>query len=159
MSTATVQLPSGEVILDIKANGNGMAIGKTAETDNLFDIGSSARVRGNLTIDGTLSLPRTTAPVTDGANATTAVTLEKTGPVVHLSGYMWTTSTVANVETLFTIPPGYIPNAVIRTVAASNDDVTFRWFRFDNHTGAVTNDGTAIASGKYFVVDVTYFVN
>lgn len=35
-STAQMSIPTGEVIMDIKANGKGVAFGKVAETDNLL---------------------------------------------------------------------------------------------------------------------------
>ena len=48
-SSATVQLPSGEVILDIKADGTGIGVGKTAEIAGL-DVGAGwpAKFRGGV---------------------------------------------------------------------------------------------------------------
>jgi hypothetical protein len=52
-SSATVQLPSGEVILDVKADGSGIGIGKTAEEAGLdVSAGWPAKFRGGMTIGG-----------------------------------------------------------------------------------------------------------
>lgn len=41
--------------LNIKSNGKGVAVGKMAETDNLFDVSWNERIRGNLTVDGNIA--------------------------------------------------------------------------------------------------------
>ena len=55
-SEMTVTLPSAEVLMDLLASGDGMGIGKTAETADLLDIGWAARIRGNLTVDGNITI-------------------------------------------------------------------------------------------------------
>ena len=52
-ATITAPLQSAARPMNIKANGKGVAFGKMAETDNLLDVSWGARVRGNLTVDGT----------------------------------------------------------------------------------------------------------
>ena len=44
------------MLLDLLASGDGMGIGKTAETADLLDIGWAARIRGNLTVDGSITV-------------------------------------------------------------------------------------------------------
>ena len=57
-STAmTVTLPSAEVILDLLASGKGLAIGKTAESDDTLDVKWAARFLGDASFDGTVSAP------------------------------------------------------------------------------------------------------
>ena len=55
-SEMTVTLSSAEVLMDLLASGDGMGIGKTAETADLLDIGWAARIRGNLTVDGNITI-------------------------------------------------------------------------------------------------------
>lgn len=47
-STVQASIPTGEVIMDIKANGKGIAFGKVAETDNLVDSTWGFRSRNGL---------------------------------------------------------------------------------------------------------------
>ena len=57
-STAmTVTLPSAEVILDLMANGKGLAIGKTAELEDTLDVKWAARFLGDVRFDGPVSTP------------------------------------------------------------------------------------------------------
>ena len=56
-TTMTVTLPSAEVLMDLLASGDGMGIGKTAETADLLDIGWPVRARSNVKVDGTLDSP------------------------------------------------------------------------------------------------------
>ena len=44
----TMVIPTSFVTLDIKKGGKGIAFGKTAETDNLFDVGIDTTVRGQI---------------------------------------------------------------------------------------------------------------
>ena len=55
-ATITAPLQSAARPMNIKSNGRGVAFGKMAETDNLLDVSWGARVRGNLTVDGTQTL-------------------------------------------------------------------------------------------------------
>ena len=52
-ATITAPLQSAARPMNIKSNGKGVAFGKMAETDNLLDVSWGARVRGNLSVDGT----------------------------------------------------------------------------------------------------------
>ena len=48
LSVGTVKFP-----IDVKKGGKGVAVGKVAETDNLFDVGWNARFRNGINIEGT----------------------------------------------------------------------------------------------------------
>ena len=50
-----VPLKSAERAFNMLASGKGVAIGKMAETNNLFDVGWDTRVRGNLAVDGVVN--------------------------------------------------------------------------------------------------------
>lgn len=50
-----VPLKSAERAFNMLASGKGVAIGKMAETNNLFDVGWDTRIRGNLAIDGVVN--------------------------------------------------------------------------------------------------------
>ena len=50
-SSAVVVLPSGAVIADIKANGKGLGIGKTAELDDTVDVAWDAKFQGDMLRD------------------------------------------------------------------------------------------------------------
>ena len=52
-ATITSPLQSAARPMNIKSNGKGVAFGKMAETDNLLDVSWGARIRGNLSVDGT----------------------------------------------------------------------------------------------------------
>lgn len=52
----TMVIPTSFVTLDIKKGGKGIAFGKTAETDNLLDIGMNARLGGTTTLAGDVKL-------------------------------------------------------------------------------------------------------
>ena len=52
----TIVVPTSFVTLDIKKGGKGIAFGKTAETDNLLDIGMNAKLGGTTTIAGDVKL-------------------------------------------------------------------------------------------------------
>lgn len=52
-ATITAPLQSAARPMNIKSNGKGVAFGKMAETDSLLDVSWGARVRGNLSVDGT----------------------------------------------------------------------------------------------------------
>lgn len=54
-ATAATVLPSGKVILDIKADGSGFGFGKTAEIENALDVAWNQRIRKNLFVDGMLT--------------------------------------------------------------------------------------------------------
>lgn len=51
----TAQLKSAARPLNIKSNGKGVAVGKMAEIDNLFDVSWNGRIRGALTVDGNIA--------------------------------------------------------------------------------------------------------
>lgn len=53
-ATASIEVPlkSAERAFNMLASGKGVAIGKMAETSNLFDVGWDTRIRGNLAVDG-----------------------------------------------------------------------------------------------------------
>ena len=51
-----VQIPTSAVTFNARPGGNGAAFGKYAETANLLDVAWDERVRGNLTVDGSLTL-------------------------------------------------------------------------------------------------------
>lgn len=51
-----ITLPTVEVTLDFLADGKGIAMGKVAETTDLFDVAWNERVRKNLTVDGNLTV-------------------------------------------------------------------------------------------------------
>jgi hypothetical protein len=56
-ATASIEVPlkSAERAFNMLASGKGVAIGKMAETSNLFDVGWDARMRGNLAVDGVVN--------------------------------------------------------------------------------------------------------
>ena len=47
-TTKTVNVPSAMFVMDVKGNGKGLGIGKTAEEDNLLDIGFKTRFFGGI---------------------------------------------------------------------------------------------------------------
>ena len=105
------------------------------------------------------TLEYSTGTVTNGTNVTTSFILDKFGRVAHLTNFMSVSGSIANGATLFTLPSGFRPASTCRTYIVSNDEASFRWVRIDANTGAVTNDGTAIPSGKYFAIDTTFITN
>ena len=81
-ATITAPLQSAARPMNIKSNGKGVAFGKMAETDSLLDVSWGARVRGNLTVDGTQTVTgNTTLSGTLGVtgNTTLSGTLGVTG--------------------------------------------------------------------------------
>lgn len=50
---ATYQLPTAKAVLDFYRDGTGIAIGKVAQTSNLFEVGYNAQIDGNLVVNGT----------------------------------------------------------------------------------------------------------
>lgn len=68
--------------MNIKSNGKGIGIGKMAESDNLLDVSWNERVRGNLSVDGTVTLTKgLSAPLpiaSGGTGVTTASSLART---------------------------------------------------------------------------------
>ena len=81
-ATITAPLQSAARPMNIKSNGKGVAFGKMAETDSLLDVSWGARVRGNLTVDGTGAVTgNTTLKGTLGVtgNTTLSGTLSVTG--------------------------------------------------------------------------------
>lgn len=52
---STLYVQAASIPLDIAFNGTGIGLGTHAESPNLFDIGFSANIRGNLQVDGTIS--------------------------------------------------------------------------------------------------------
>lgn len=52
---STLYVQAASIPLDIAFNGTGIGLGTHAESPNLFDIGFSANIRGNLKVDGTIS--------------------------------------------------------------------------------------------------------
>ena len=51
--TQTYTIPTAYAIIDIKKGGKGIAIGKSAETDNLFDVEMNTRLNGSVTVSNT----------------------------------------------------------------------------------------------------------
>lgn len=49
----TVNVPIPFVLMDFKASGKGIGIGKYSQTDNLLDIAMDVNIDGNLTVNGT----------------------------------------------------------------------------------------------------------
>lgn len=58
--------------IDVKDKGTGVAVGKVAETDNLFDVGFKSRFRDEVTMDKKLSTPQgtTVIPLYEGGGTT-----------------------------------------------------------------------------------------
>lgn len=56
-ATASIEVPlkSAERAFNMLSSGKGVAIGKMAETSNLFDVGWDTRIRGNITVDGVVN--------------------------------------------------------------------------------------------------------
>lgn len=52
---STLYVQAASIPLDIAFNGTGIGLGTHAESPNLFDIGFSANIRGNLKVDGGMS--------------------------------------------------------------------------------------------------------
>lgn len=51
--TALYELPTAKAVLDFYKDGTGIAIGKVAQTSNLFEVGYNAQINGNLVVNGT----------------------------------------------------------------------------------------------------------
>lgn len=51
-ATATIPIRTSMRLMNVKANKKGIAFGKFAETDNLFDVNYDAKFRGELSFDG-----------------------------------------------------------------------------------------------------------
>ena len=62
---ATYQLPTAKAVMDFYRDGTGVAIGKVAQTSNLFEVGYDAKINGNLQTTGTLSVGTTARNTTD----------------------------------------------------------------------------------------------
>lgn len=65
-------ISTADVVLDILANGKGIAMGKVSEQGDLLDVAWSGRVRKNLTVDGTLTVSGKTLDTMIGATDTEA---------------------------------------------------------------------------------------
>ena len=67
-------IPSGSYFMYFKRGGKGVAVGKAAEVDNLFDVGYDLRVRGDTVMDGELTFNRP-----DGSSVSLTEILKKIG--------------------------------------------------------------------------------
>lgn len=76
--TTSFYLPTAAVLINFKAGGDGMAVGKWSETSELFDVQWDSRFRGNVAIDGNLTVTGTYP--SSGGGASTAEDVTYTAP-------------------------------------------------------------------------------
>lgn len=121
-ATLTAPLQSAARPMNIKSNGKGVAFGKMAETDNLLDVSWGARVRGNLTVDGTQTLT---------GNSTLKGTLGVTGATTLSSTLSVTGATTLNKAS--TITEDAFPLLTLKRNHASNAS----GIKFQNNTSTL----------------------
>ena len=121
-ATITAPLQSAARPMNIKSNGKGVAFGKMAETDSLLDVSWSARVRGNLTVDGTQTLT---------GNSTLKGTLGVTGATTLSSTLSVTGATTLNKAS--TITEDAFPLLTLKRNHASNA----AGIKFQNNTATL----------------------
>ena len=121
-ATITAPLQSAARPMNIKSNGKGVAFGKMAETDNLLDVSWGARVRGNLTVDGTQTLT---------GNSTLKGTLGVTGATTLSSTLSVTGATTLNKAS--TITEDAFPLLTLKRNHASNA----AGIKFQNNTATL----------------------
>ena len=121
-ATITAPLQSAARPMNIKSNGKGVAFGKMAETDNLLDVSWGARVRGNLTVDGTQTLT---------GNSTLKGTLGVTGATTLSSTLSVTGATTLNKAS--TITEDAFPLLTLKRNHASNA----AGIKFQNNTSTL----------------------
>ena len=121
-STIKATLQSAARPMNIKSNGKGVAFGKMAETDSLLDISWGARVRGNLTVDGTQTVT---------GNSTLKGTLGVTGNTT-LSGTLSVTG-ATTLNKASTITEDAFPLLTLKRSHASNG----AGIKFQNNTSVL----------------------
>ena len=82
-SQTEIQIPTMEVTFNAKNGGRGFAFGKTSETDYLLDVAWDERVRGNLTVDGTINGQTAAVMATIVAMFATAGEMLESGDDIH----------------------------------------------------------------------------
>lgn len=114
-TSAVVVVPSAKVIADIKANGKGLGIGKTAELDDTVDVAWNTLLRGGASKPVNLLWDASTATTTNGWYMTDAssqtvklsqkISEQLTGVVFAWSAYDSTTSKGVNRDWHFFFVP------------------------------------------------------
>lgn len=121
-ATITAPLQSAARPMNIKSNGKGVAFGKMAETDSLLDVSWGARIRGNLTVDGTQTFT---------GNSTLKGTLGVTGATTLSSTLSVTGTTTLNKAS--TITEDAFPLLTLKRSHASNG----AGIKFQNNTSTL----------------------
>ena len=168
-SSAVVVLPSGAVIADIKANGKGLGIGKTAELDNTVDVAWNTLLRGgankptNLLWDASVSTSTNgwymSSDTVQTVNLSQKISDQLTGVVFAWSAYDATNKTGTDQDWhFFFVPKHHVTTGSKRGVWMCDAFLGLRKYLYindstvtghDNNNKATTTNGIAFDNTKY----------
>lgn len=168
-NTANVTLPTDATIFDILASGKGIAFGKVAETENLFDVGFDAKFNGDVTFKNDTSWNYLTLASTFTYYNNEVINTPKYkvwGKMVEIKGTITpvTTHTTSNTrETIATLPSAIAPSEAIYKLCQGTGKNT--WLLSIQTDGEITfsrygtTSNAEVASGAWLPFQITYLLD
>lgn len=165
-NTARTYIPTDKTIFDVLANGNGIAFGKVAETDNLFDVAFNAKFRKPVSFyqdTNWINLTLASSWVPYNADASNTPRYKVSGNIVEIRGQITpitSHSTSATRETIATLPTYLAPSKDIYAVCQGSGKNT--WLLSIQTDGEITfsrygiNSFAYVDAGVWLPFQITY---
>lgn len=165
-NTARTYVPTDKTIFDVLASGNGIAFGKVAETDNLFDVAFDARFRKPVTFyqdTNWINLTLASSWATYNSDASNTPRYKVSGNIVEIRGQITpkaTHTSSATRETIATLPSYLAPSKDIYVLCQGSGKNT--WLLSIQTDGEITFSRYGVTgfidvpSGAWLPFQITY---